>query len=1292
MSRKRHGTGEPERPWRFAIDVGGTFTDVLAEDPSGAFHRVKVLSSGALRGTVEQWEAPDRLRVRPGWRGGSRAVRGARLAALGRKELGPAVESYDPASGRLRLAGAAVPELIHLLPPGGSFELRFEDPAPLVGIRLVTDTPAGDPLPPVSLRLGTTLATNALLTRSGAEVVLFVTAGHGDLLRIGTQERPDLFALSIERPPPLYAAVVEVDERTGADGTVVRPLDIGRLRRDARAQLAAGRRSAAVALLHADRYPDHETAVARVLREEGFEHVSCSHEMARSIKILPRAETAVVDARLAPVVSRNLAQLAQPVGGRLLVMTSAGGLVGHGEVRAKDILLSGPAGGVAGARVVGERAGASKVIGFDMGGTSTDVCRIDGDFEYVFEHRVGDAHLVAPALAIETVAAGGGSVCAFDASGLRVGPESAGAHPGPACYGAGGPLAVTDVNLLLGRLDPARLEIPIDRQAAERAAEALRRQVERGTGEPVALDEMLEGLLELAHEKMASAIRAISLSRGYAPEASTLVAFGGAGGQHATAVAARLGMTRVLVPADAGLLSALGIAAAAIERFAERQVLAPLARVGSRVPGWLSELEREAAGLVAREGIDPRAIGRRRALASLRFAGQEATVEVDVPADGDLAAAFRSRYRDLFGHLPEARPIELVSLRVVAGTRPEPVRPAPIPERSVRPEPRRTIDSRFEGRWLRTPVFDRESLEPGAAIDGPALVCDRFATTVVEPGWKGRLDAAGTLVLERGARRGAPAVRRRPRAVRLELFTHRLERIASEMGLALERSAVSTNVKERRDFSCAVLDRHGRLVVNAPHIPVHLGSLGLCVRRVIRERPLDPGDVVVTNHPRYGGSHLPDVTVIAPVDAGGVRIGYVAARAHHAELGGTRPGSMPPDATRLVEEGVVIPPFRLVRNERADWDALRRLLTGAPYPTRALADNLADVAAAVAACHRGATKLAELAREEGIAAVMEHMEGLERRAERAVRDALRRLGDGRSEDRTELDDGTPLAVRIDVRGGTARFDFTGTGGVHPGNLNATPAIVRSVVLYVLRLLVREPIPLNEGLMAAVDLVVPFGLLSPHFPDDPAACPAVVGGNVETSQRLADLLVHALGLAAESQGTMNNVLFGDGRASYYETICGGAGAGPGFHGASAVHTHMTNTRITDPEILEHRFPVRLERFAIRHGSGGAGRWRGGDGVVRELTFLAPLELSVLTQRRREGPRGARGGGAGLPGAQRLRRAGGATEELPAIAGTRVGPGDRLVVETPGGGGWGAPAPALGQLRERGTGDASPGEPR
>ncbi len=1300
------------RSWEVRVDTGGTFTDCMARDPEGRIRRAKVLSTSALRGTVrrvirrgdawqllveEGWGAP------PGFPVGMEVHLEGAGAAVGRvTDYLPPDPARDSgaswstlvAKGRGEVAGAGP------LRPGVTLELRSSEPAPLLAARLVTGTQPGRPLPPLSLRLATTRGTNALLERRGARLALFVTEGFGDVLEIGDQQRPELFALEIRKPSPLPEAVVEVPERIAADGTVLRPLALegppaDGLRARARALVAEGVTSAAVVLVHAWRNQVHERALAELLVEAGFAQVAISSEVAPFQNLLRRAETTAVEGYLGPVVRRFVEEVGRDLPpGRVHVMTSAGGLVRGDRVGARDTLLSGPAGGVIGAARVGAASGFPGIIAFDMGGTSTDVSRQGSRSVYQAEHRVGDARLRAPALAIETVAAGGGSICAFGPGGLSVGPESAGANPGPACYGAGGPLTLTDVNLLLGRVDPDRFGIPVSPEPARERALALAEALERDTGESVPLEALLEGFLELADERMADAIRKISVRKGYDPAGHALVAFGGAGPQHACSVARRLGMRRVLVPADAGILSAVGLDHAVVERFRHREVLRPLGDAAGGLASAFGELVEDAVDGVVSEGHAREDVEISERMLLLRYAGQESTLEVPWTegADGPaLRRAFEAAYRSVYGHVASTRDVEVASLRVRAAARgiPVPETPAAVASDAL---PRGQTRSWVDGGWQALDRFERAELEPGAGLRGPALVLDRFTGTLVLPGWTGRVDGSGTLVLEDagGASTAEPTRAARSRAVDEELHVQRFMALVEEMGEQLRRTSISVNIRERLDFSCALLDPSGRLVANAPHIPVHLGALGLCVRRVAETLELGPGDVAVTNHPAFGGSHLPDVTVVTPVYAldgggddvarratGGSRshgplLGYVASRAHHAELGGTRPGSMPPDARTLAEEGVVIPPRYLVRGGIADWEAIRVLLEAPPYPSRAVDENLVDLAAQVAANHRGAGLLQALAGPAGgSAALVRHMDALRSRAASRLRHVLRSLPDGELRALEHLDDGTRLQVAIRIRGEEAVVDFTGSGGVHPGNLNATPAIVRSAVLYLLRLLADEPLPLNEGLMDPVRLVLPEGILSPPFPADPRRCPAVVGGNTETSQRLVDTLLKPFERVAGSQGTMNNVLFGDPTRAYYETVGGGAGAGPDFPGASGVQVHMTNTRITDVEVLEHRYPVRLHRFQLRRGSGGEGLRRGGDGVVREIEFLEPLSLSVLGQHRVERPHGAAGGAPGAPGRQRVIRADGSERALAPVDGCEVGPGDRLVLETPGGGGWGPP---------------------
>jgi len=1251
--------------WHLYADTGGTFTDALALSSTGEWRRAKVLSSGALRGSVRKLKSDNRIEADIPWKAEADLLKGGKFRLLRGDGSTCKVISFDPVRSIIELDSHPGPEV----KSGAAFEVVIGEEAPILAARLLIGAPAGAELSNVSMRLGSTLATNALLTRSGAPTALFITSGFKDLLQIGDQQRPDLFALNVKKPAPLYQSVVEVDERLYADGKVLAPLDTKSLEKIVTKLLDEGIRSAAVALLHSDRNPDHEKALSAFLKKKGFDHISCSSYLSPAIRILPRASTAVVNALLAPIVENYLHKIEGALSkNRLLTMTSAGGLLNSKTVQPKDMLLSGPAGGVVGAAKAGRASGFDRIISFDMGGTSTDVARFDKDYDYVFEHSVGHARLLAPALSIETVAAGGGSICSYQRGGLFVGPKSAGASPGPASYGVGGPLTLTDVNLLLGRLDDNRFGVPLDLGQAEEKLVELMERLEKESSETASKEDLLEGFLAIANERMADAIKEISIRRGYDPEEYALVAFGGAGGQHACEVADRLGVKTVVIPEDAGLLSACGMAAALVERFAEQQILKPLSQVEKKVPEYLKVLENKAIEALLIQGIERKDSVIRRRIAQIRFEGQETALQIEVNAKMSLRDAFEAKYQAVYGHQPGDREAELVSLRAIASSTPPPEERWRDEPASFEATPEGSRNAWFQGKSYTIPVYSRDKLKPGAALNGPSLVFETHSSTVVSPGWRLNMDNARALVMTISETSKCEVAR--PEAVQVELFSHRFEAIAGEMGEALRRTAVSTNVKERLDFSCALLDSKGELVVNAPHIPVHLGAMGLCIRSVRKKLNLTPGDMAVTNHPAFGGSHLPDITVIAPVHtADKTLLGYVAARAHHAEIGGVTPGSMPPAATRLSDEGIVIPPTIMIRNNTARWEEIEKILTDGPWPSRAVGDNLADIKAAAAACHQGSARLVSLAEEYGRKKISHYMDALKDRAEQRMRAAIKEIPDGVFEAEEKLDDGAPLKVKIKIASDRADIDFTGSSGIHRGNLNATLAIVQSAVIYILRLLVAEDLPLNEGLMKPVTLNLPEGLLNPPFPDDPSKAPSIVGGNVETSQRLVDTLIKALGISAASQGTMNNVLFGDDRFSYYETVCGGCGAGPGFDGQSAVHSHMTNTRITDPEIIEYRFPVLLKRFGIRRGSGGKGANTGGDGVVRELLFLRTLELSILSQRRNEGPFGMSGGGSGLPGEQHIIRADGSTVALKPIDSITVNEGDRLILKTPGGGAYG-----------------------
>ncbi len=1295
--------------WEFWIDVGGTFTDCLARHGDSNLLTCKVLSSGVTKGRAARYPTPievadvTRGSDPPGfWVGYTLRL----LSATGETLAERRVVDSQPASatdpdGRLRL-DTPLPEA---LPPGLAYELDGSEPAPILAIRTILKQPLAATLPPVSVRLGTTRGTNALLTRRGARTAFITTRGFADVLRIANQDRPKLFELDIVKPEPLSECVVEIDERLDATGAVLRSPDPDAVRTALATLFAEGLESLAICLLHAFANPVHEELLARIAHEIGFREVSVSSRLAPLIKIVPRGETTVVDAYLNPVLRTYVTELESRLpGGTLRLMTSAGGLVRAERFTGKDSLLSGPAGGVIGFSRVAERAGFPRSIGFDMGGTSTDVSRYDGRYEFEYETRKAGVRIVTPMLAVETVAAGGGSLCRFDGVKLVVGPESAGANPGPACYGRGGPLTVTDLNVFLGKVPLDRFPFPLDLAAVERRLvevrdDMLRRVPSSAHGAlPSSLHALAEGFVRIANANMVRPIRGISVARGYHPRDYVLVTFGGAGAQHACAIARELGMPKVLAHPWSGLLSAYGIGQADVRRTAERAVLQPFDDACLTAALTVaSELATRCRGEVLDEGVAAGDILLPAVTFDLRYKGVEATISITrsvtlfAETTGDSAStttwrdAYEADHLRLYGYIRASRPLELVAVRIeVTGHVPAASEPAqPLVPRM--PVPASHTTTWFDGQPWSTGVFLRDDLEPGDRLIGPAIVCESSSTVFIDPGFTGSVLSRGELLLE-----DEVSVAEQPSVqiplensvpdsipcdtVLLEIYNSRFASIAEGMGLTLQRTSCSTNVKERLDFSCAIFDPLGQLVVNAPHIPVHLGAMGETVRRVLLDNPdLGPGDVIVTNDPYRGGSHLPDVTVVSPVHDphSGALLFLTASRAHHAEIGGIVPGSMPPFSKNLGEEGVLIRNLRLISRGVSHEQELESLLGSGRFPSRNIPDNLADVAAQVAANQSGTARLLELVATESLPVVQAYMGHIQAAAERKMRMALVRFADGTYTRTDHLDDGTPIVVTITKTGDAATIDFAGTGPVVAGNLNANRAIVTAAVLYVFRCLLGEEIPLNAGVLAPLTIRIPECLLNPPEAVRPEDCPAIVGGNVETSQRVVDVLLGALGLAAGSQGTMNNFTFGDGTFGYYETICGGAGATPSAHGADAVHTHMTNTRLTDAEIIERRYPVRIREFAIRRGSGGAGQYHGGDGVIRRIEFLKPLAVSLLTERRGEfPPYGLAGGQPGAIGRNTLTRENGESIDLGGKRQFQAEAGDLLTIETPGGGGYGA----------------------
>ncbi|MGW5329801.1 hydantoinase B/oxoprolinase family protein [Streptomyces sp. NPDC004014] len=1201
--------------WQFWVDRGGTFTDIVARRPDGRLLTHKLLSDN-----------PERY---------------ADAAVAGVREL-------------------------------------------LRGSREPVD----------AVRMGTTVATNALLERKGERTLLVITRGFRDALRIAYQNRPAIFARHIRLPGPLYERVVEVDERIAADGTVLRAPDLEALAGALRQAYDDGIRAVAVVCLHSHLHPAHERAVGDLAARAGFPQISLSSETSPLMKLVPRGDTAVVDAYLSPVLRRYVRHVAGELHGvRLMFMQSNGGLTEAGQFRGKDAVLSGPAGGIVGMARMSQRAGFDRVIGFDMGGTSTDVSHFAGAYERVFTSQIAGVRLRAPMLDIHTVAAGGGSVLHFDGSRYRVGPDSAGASPGPACYRAGGPLTVTDANVMLGRIPAAHFpavfgpggDQPLDAAVVRDRFTALADEIRERTGDDRTPEQVAEGYLRIAVANIANAVKRISVQKGHDVTRYALTTFGGAGGQHACRVADSLGVRTVLVPPMAGVLSALGIGLADTTAMREQSVEAPLE--AASMPGireTADDLERAArAELRAEDVPEDRIEVTRRA--QLRYDGTDTTLTVELTEPGSMQHAFEERHRATYSFTLD-RPVVVEALSVEAtGITAPPDLSALAPYTGHRAAPR-TVRLHTGGAWHDVPLHRREALPPGETVTGPAIITEPGATTVVDDGWRAAAADDGHLVMERATVTESSDVDTEVDPVLLEVFNNLFMSIAEQMGARLESTAQSVNIKERLDFSCALFDPHGNLVANAPHIPVHLGSMGTSVKEVVRRRgaSMRPGDSYAVNDPYHGGTHLPDVTVITPVfgtddatatDSDPEILFHVASRGHHAEIGGIAPGSMPAHSRTIDEEGVLFDNWLLAQDGRFREEETRRLLTEAPHPSRNVRTNLADLRAQIAANRKGVDEVRRMIEEFGLDVVQAYMRHVQDNAEEAVRRVVDALDDG--EYAYETDSGAVIRVRVRVDRAERRatIDFTGTSAQLATNFNAPSSVVAAAVLYVFRTLVDDDIPLNDGCLRPLEIIVPPG--SMLAPEPPAA---VVAGNVETSQAVTGALYAALGVQAEGSGTMNNVTFGNERHQYYETVASGSGAGDGFPGADAVQTHMTNSRLTDPEVLEWRLPVRLEEFTVRRGSGGAGRRRGGDGAVRRIRFLEPMTVSTLSQHRRVPPYGMAGGEPGALGANRVERADGTVTDLGGSGSADVGPGDVLVVETPGGGGYGRPSPEHDQAGE------------
>jgi 5-oxoprolinase (ATP-hydrolysing) len=1158
---------------------------------------------------------------------------------------------------------------------------RYRDAA-VAGIRALLGITDDVPIPVArvdAVRMGTTVATNALLERKGERTLLVITHGFGDALRIAYQNRPRIFDRHIVLPEMLYERVVEVDERVTADGTVLRAPNLELLGSELRQAHADGIRAVAVVCLHSYLYPAHEREIGKLAEHIGFAHISLSSEVSPLMKLVPRGDTTVVDAYLSPVLRRYVRQVADQMRGvRPMFMQSNGGLADAGHFRGKDAILSGPAGGIVGMVRMSALAGFDRVIGFDMGGTSTDVSHYAGEYERVFMNQVAGVRLRAPMLDIHTVAAGGGSILHFDGSRYRVGPDSAGAEPGPVCYRGGGPLTVTDANVMLGRIQPAHFpamfgpggDQPLDDETVRRSFTDLAANIRARTGDDRSPEQVAEGFLQVAVANMANAVKKISVQKGHDVRRYVLTTFGGAGGQHACAVADALGISTVLVPPMAGVLSALGIGLADTTSMREQTVEIRLETAALEQLGSVADaLEQTARAELLDEGVPP---GRIRVVrrVHLRYEGTDNAVPVELAELEAMTLAFEASHRAMYSFLMD-RPLiaEAISVEAIGLT--DQTDLSHLGDQVTDTTgPAETARIYSNGSWRDAPLRHRERMRLGDMVTGPAIIAEANATTVIDDGWQATITRSGHLLAERLVALSQPNAGTEADPVLLEIFNNLFMAIAEQMGARLEATAQSVNIRERLDFSCALFDPDGNLVANAPHIPVHLGSMGTSVKEVIRRRAgvMKPGDVYAVNDPYHGGTHLPDITVVTPVfDSIGERVlFFVASRGHHAEIGGITPGSMPADSREIHEEGVLFDNWLLADNGQFREAETRRLLTDAPFGSRNPDTNLADLRAQIAANQKGVDEVRQMIDQFGLDVVEAYMRHVQDNAEEAVRRVIDKLDDG--EHRYRMDSGATIAVRITVDRATrsATIDFTGTSPQLDTNFNAPSSVAIAAVLYTFRTLVADEIPLNDGCLRPLHIVVPEGsMLAPTYPA------AVVAGNVETSQAITGALFAALRVQAEGAGTMNNVTFGNERHQYYETLGSGSGAGDGFDGASVVQTHMTNSRLTDPEVLEWRFPVLLREFAIRRGSGGAGRWHGGDGAVRRIEFTEPMTVSTLSGHRRVPPYGMAGGSSGKLGRNRVERADGSTAELAGCDSTEVEPGDTLVIETPGGGGYGTP---------------------
>ncbi len=1242
--------------WQIAVDTGGTFTDCLASHALYGNKRIKVLSNGTLIFSLHQLITPTQLKINTKLELPADFFQGydLKIAHAATKVL-----RFDAQKSLITVQDQLILD--------DSYEqfvtLSAGEQAPILAARMVTGTRLNEDLPAIKFNMGSTKGTNALLEQKGDKVALLVTKGFKDILLLGTQQRPDLFCLDIKKRALLPHTILEIEERIDATGAIIQPLSRKEVLQKIKEIKLKGYNTIAVSLINAFVNPLHEVEIKNLCISEGIRFISLGSALFNSINYLPRTETTLANAYLTPIIKQYINEIDDCLHtkSRIHIMSSAGGLLPKDKFFPKDSLLSGPAGGMVGAEFIGKQCGIAKFITLDIGGTSTDVSRYHQRFEYRYNTKVGNAQVLAPCIAIETVAAGGGSICDFDGKKFIVGPHSAGAFPGPACYGNGGPLCITDINLLCGRIQEDLFGIPLSRGASVDQMTSLFEKCEQHLSK----EELLLGLLQIANEKMANAILEISLNKGYDVQQYALLGFGGAGGLHVCDIADILHIEKIVIPYDAGILSALGIGNAPQQFIYSKSFIQPVAtndRINELVLDCIDNCERNQKQLMQ--------FDLKEVLLHLRYEGQENTLEITHHKHADTLLKFTKEYQTVFAHFIDTKNVELESIKLVYEYYDVLADFKTLTHDDSGQLVDRTTQTLGASGWVNTRVVSINQLSPKTPIHGPAVILNETSTTYLKEGWQAETDSNFNLICTKRLDKKAHAAAVTNESLELELYTNRFKSIAEQMGALLLRSSFSVNIKDRKDFSCAILDENGNLVVNAPHIPVHLGAISYCVRSVLKLVTFEEGDVLITNDPQYGGSHLPDVTLIAPIFYDGQLIAYVANRAHHAEIGGKAPGSMPADAKSLSEEGVVIKPFKLIEKGKSNLSRLEKTFSNHEYPSRSVSENMADVNAALASLSFGKKQLLQLCDEHGGDQVALYIKKLYESANDSLSQLITSLKDKTLKSEEFLDDGSKIAVTLSTNLETLLVDFAGTSGQHRGNLNAGPGIVASAVIYVLRLLCSSNIPLNDGLMERVKIKLPKkSFINPDFNNDPKKSPAVVGGNVETSQRIVDTLLKAFNIVACSQGTMNNLLFGNTKYGYYETICGGTGAGNGFHGCDGVHQHMTNTKITDPEILENRYPVRLVRFAIRKHSGGKGKWHGGNGILREIMFLEPTNITILSQHRLKGPYGINGGEPGQVGEQYILAVDGEKKNLAGIDKYEAQKGDSILIKTPGGGGFG-----------------------